>query len=104
MNTIRFNFADLCAFFGRYSSRLMVGLISTEGEAPEHVHQPHIIIKRDGAVVREYHSFDEINGDICLEVSEGGKPLSRYEPESASDPRRPYSLMVDIERDLHPEE
>jgi hypothetical protein len=104
MNTIRFDFDDLCAFFGRYSSRLMVGMISTDGEAPEHVHQPHIIIRRDGVVEREYHTWAEINGDICLEVFPEGKPLSRYRPESLGDPRRPFSMLVDIEKDLHPKE
>jgi hypothetical protein len=104
MNTIRFNFDDLCAFFSRYSSRLMVGMISTDGEAPEHVHQPHIIIKRNGVVEREYHTWAEINGDICLEVSPEGKPLSRYAPESPGDWRRPFSMLVDIEKDLHPKE
>jgi hypothetical protein len=104
MNTIRFSFEDLCAFFSRYSSRLMVGLISTDGEAPEHIHQPHIIIKRDGVVVREYHTWAEINGDICLEVFPEGKPLSRHTPESSGDWRRPFGMLVDIEKDLHPEE
>jgi len=104
MNTIHFNFEDLCAFFSKYSSRLMVGLISTDGEAPEHIHQPHIIIKRNGVVEREYHTFAEINGNICLEVFPEGKPLSRYTPESLGDPRRPYSMLVDIEKDLHPKE
>lgn len=104
MNTIRFSFDDLCAFFSRYSTRLMVGMISTDGEAPEHVHQPHIIIKRNGMVEREYHTWAEINGDICLEVFPEGKPLSRYTPESLSDWRRPFSMLVDIEKDLHPKE
>jgi hypothetical protein len=104
MNTIRFNFEDLCAFFSRYPERLMVGLISTDGEAPEHVHQPHIIIKRNGVVEREYHTFGEINGDICLEVFPEGKPLTRYMPQSPSDPRRPFNMLVDIEADLHPNE
>jgi hypothetical protein len=104
MNTIRFNFDDLCAFFSRYSSRLMVGMISTDGEAPEHVHQPHIIIIRNGVVEREYHTWDEINGDICLEMLPEGKPLSRYVPQSPSDWRRPYSMGVDLEKDLHPNE
>jgi hypothetical protein len=104
MNTVRFNFDDLCAFFSRYSSRLMVGMISTDGEPPEHVHQPHIIISRNGVVEREYHTWDEINGDICLEVSPNGKPLSHYEPQSPSDWRRPFSMGVDLEKDLHPTE
>ncbi|HKQ72231.1 MAG TPA: hypothetical protein VJ810_00790 [Blastocatellia bacterium] len=104
MNNIRFSFEDLCAFFSRYPSRLMVGLIPTDGEAPEHVHQPHIIIKRNGVVEREYHTWAEINGDILLEVSPEGKPLSRYTPESLGDPRRPFSILVDIEKDLHPKE
>ncbi len=104
MNTIRFNFDDLCAFFSRYTSRLMVGMISTDGEAPEHVHQPHIIIKRNGVVEREYHTWAEINGDILLEVFPEGKPLSRYKPQSRSDWRRPFSMLVDMEKDLHPNE
>jgi hypothetical protein len=104
MNKIRFSFEDLCAFFSRYPERLMVGLISTDGEAPEHIHQPHIIIKRDGVVEREYHTFAEINGDICLEVFPEGKPLSRYMPHSPSDPRRSFGMVVDIENDLHPKE
>jgi hypothetical protein len=104
MNTIRFNFDDLCAFFSRYSSRLMVGMISTDGEAPEHVHQPHIIIKRNGVVEREYHTWAKINGDILLEVFPEGKPLSRHTPESPSDPRRQFRMLVDIEKDLHPRE
>jgi hypothetical protein len=104
MNTIRFSFEDLCAFFSRYPERLMVGLISTEGEAPEHVHQPHIVIKRDGVVEREYHTFAEINGDICLEVFPEGKPLSRYVPQSPGDPRRSFDMLVDIEKALHPNE
>ncbi|MBO0857642.1 MAG: hypothetical protein J2P21_04145 [Chloracidobacterium sp.] len=104
MNTIRFNFDDLCAFFSRYSSRLLVGMISTDGEAPEHIHQPHIIIRRNGIVVGEYHSWTEINGDICLEVFPEGKPLSRYTPKSLGDWRRPLSMLVDIENDLHPKE
>jgi hypothetical protein len=104
MNTIRFSFADLCAFFSRYPERLMVGLLSTDGEAPEHVHQPHIIIKRDGEVEREYHTFAEINGDICLEVFPEGKSLSRYVPQSPSDYRRSFDMVVDLEKDLHPNE
>src|SRR5215813_1681950 len=104
MNNIRFSFEDLCAFFSRYTSRLMVGLISTDGEAPEHIHQPHIIIRRNGVVEREYHSWAEINGDICLEVFPESEPLSRYTPESPGDWRRPFSMLVDIEKDLHPKE
>jgi hypothetical protein len=104
MNTIRFNFDDLCVFFSRYTERLMVGMISTDEEAPEHVHQPHIIIKRDGVVEREYHTFAEINGEICLEVFPEGEPLSRYVPQSPSDPRCSFDMMVDLRKDLHPNE
>src|SRR5215470_6227233 len=104
MSNIRFSFEDLCAFFTRYPSRLMVGMIPTDGEAPENVHQPHIIISRNGVVEREYHTWAEINGDICLEVLPDGKPLSRYAPQSLSDWRRPFSMGIDIEKDLHPKE
>src|SRR5688572_17387107 len=101
MNTVRFISDDLCAFLSRYSSRLMVGMISTDGEAPEHVHQPHIIITRNGVVEREYHTWSEINGDICLEVFPESTPLSRYVSQSPSDWRRPFSLAVDVEKYLH---
>jgi hypothetical protein len=104
MNTIRFKFDDLCIFFSRYSSRLLVGMISTDGEAPEHIHKPHIIITRNGAPEREYHDWAEINGEILLEVLPEGKPLSRYKPKSRSDWRRPFSMLVDIDKDLHPNE
>jgi len=104
MNTIRFSFEDLCAFFSRYPERLMVGLISTDDEEPENVHQPHLIIKRNGLIEREYHNFAEVSGDICLEVFPEGKPLTRYQSQALSDPRRPFSMLVDLERDLHPQE
>ena len=104
MSTIKFTFEDLCAFFTRYSSRLLVGMIATDGEAPENSHQPRIIIKENGVNKREYRGFAEINGDISLEVLPKGRPLSRHVPSSARDPRRPFSLLVDIEKDLHPKE
>jgi hypothetical protein len=104
MNTIRFRFEDLCAFFSKYNSRVMVGFISTEDEAPEDNHQPRITIKRNGVVERIYQSFAEINGDILLEVFPEGKPLSRYTPQSFGDPHRPLNMLVDIEKDLHPQE
>jgi len=104
MNTIRFSFEDLCAFFSRYTDRLLVGLISTDGEAPEHIHQPHIIIRRNGVVEREYHTFAEVSGEICLEVFPEAKPLSRYLPLSPGDSRRSFALSVDIGKDLHPNE
>lgn len=104
MNTIRFRFDDLCAFFTRYQSRLMVGMIPTEGEAPEHVHQPKITIRQDGMVKREYRGFEEISGDISLDVFPRGEPLTRHAPRSARDPRKPFDLLVDIENDLYPKE
>jgi hypothetical protein len=82
----------------------MVGLISTDGESPEHVHEPRIIIKRNGVVEREFHTFAEINGDIVLEVFPEGKPLSRYTPQSPGDPCRPFSMLIDVENALHPQE
>ncbi|MBO0800488.1 MAG: hypothetical protein J2P31_16845, partial [Blastocatellia bacterium] len=103
-NTIRFSFEDLCAFFSRYTDRLMVGMISTEGEAPEDVHAPRIVIKRDGVVVHEYRGWSEVNGDICLEVYPEGEALRRYQPQWSGDPRRPIGMLLDIEKDLHPSE
>jgi hypothetical protein len=101
MSTITFTFEDLCAFFTRYPSRLMVGMIATDNEAPEDVHRPHIIIKENGVVKREYHEFAEINGDISLDVYPKGKPLTHHVSRSARDPRKSFDLVVDIEKDLY---
>jgi hypothetical protein len=79
-------------------------MISTEGEAPEDVHRPYIVIKENGVVVREYHDFTEINGDITLDVYPKGKPFKRYIPKSARDPRQSPKLIVDIEKQLYPRE
>ena len=103
MSTIKFTFGDLCAFFTRNSSRLMVGLISTDHEEPKHVHHPRITIKQNGVTQRIYREFVEINGDIWLEVRKG-RPHSRHNQRSANDPRLPASLLVDIEKQLHPKE
>src|SRR5262245_55682248 len=102
MSTISFEFEDLCAFFTKDSTRLMVGMISTDDEAPEDIHRPHIIIKENGVVKREYHDFTEIKGDIILEVYPKGKPFKRYTPKSARDPRQSPNLIVDVEKQLYP--
>ncbi len=101
MSTINFTFEDLCAFFTKYPSRLMVGMIATDNEAPEDIHRPHIVIKENGVVRREYHDFAEINGDISLDVYPKGKPLSYHTPRSARDPRQSFDMVVDIEKDLY---
>lgn len=101
MSTINFTFEDLCAFFTRYPSRLMVGMIATDNEAPEDVHRPHIVIRENGVIRREYQEFAEINGDISLDVYPQGKPLTRRFSPSARDPRQPFDLVVDIEKDLY---
>ncbi len=46
MSTIRIHFDDLCAFFTKYPERLMVGMMPTEGEGAEPVHEPHVVILR----------------------------------------------------------
>lgn len=102
MSTIHFTFEDLCAFFTRYPSRLMVGMISTENEAPQDIHRPSIVIKENGVVKREYHDFSEINGDITLDVYPKGESFKRYVPRSARDPRQSFDLVVDIEKQLYP--
>jgi hypothetical protein len=102
MSTINFTFEDLCAFFTKYPSRLMVGMISTEGEAPEDVHRPHIIIKENGVVKREYRDFAEVHGDITLDVYPKGEPFKRHTPKSARDPRQSPGFLVDIEKQLYP--
>jgi hypothetical protein len=101
LSTISFTFEDLCALFTKYPSRLMVGMISTDSEAPEHVHRPHIAIKQNGVVKREYRGFDEVHGDITLDVHPKGRPLSRHTPRSGRDRRQPFNLVVDIEKQLY---
>lgn len=102
MSTIRFTFEDLLAFFTKYPSRLMVGMIATDKAAPEDVHQPHIVIKENGVVKREYRSFAEVNGDISLDVYPEAEPLKHYTPRSARDPRQSFDTVVDIENHLYP--
>ncbi len=69
MSKIRIHFDDLCAFFTKYPERLMVGMMPTEGDGAEHRHEPHVVIRQGGVVVREYRGFDEVHGDISLRVS-----------------------------------
>lgn len=102
MSTIRFTFEDLLAFFTKYPGRLMVGMIATDKEAPEDVHQPHIVIKENGVVKREYRNFAEINGDISLDVYPETEPLKDHAPRSARDPRQSFDKVVDIEKHLYP--
>lgn len=102
MSTIRFTFEDLCAFFTKYPSRLMVGMIATDNEAPEDIHSPHIVIKENGVVKREYQDFAEINGDITLDVYPKGERFTHYAPRSARDPRQSFNSVVDIEKQLYP--
>ena len=104
MSTISFEFEDLCAFFTKDPTRLMVGMISTDNEAPENVHRPHIIIKENGVVRREYHNFSEINGDISLDVYPESKPFVHHTPRSGRDPRQSFGMAVDIQKDLYPGE
>ncbi|MEP7338216.1 MAG: hypothetical protein ABI977_10765 [Acidobacteriota bacterium] len=104
MSTISFEFEDLCAFFTKDPTRLMVGLISTDNEAPQDVHRPHIIIKENGVVRREYHNFSEINGDISVDVYPESKPFTHYTPRSARASRQSFDTVVDIQKDLYPGE
>ncbi|MGE0886397.1 MAG: hypothetical protein AB7P14_22915 [Blastocatellales bacterium] len=102
MSTISFTFEDLCAFFTKYPSRLMVGLIPTDNEAPEDIHRPHIIIKENGVVKKEYHEFSEINGDISLDVYPKADPLTYHVPRSSRDSRHSFDTVVDLEKQLYP--
>jgi hypothetical protein len=79
-------------------------MISTEDEAPEDVHRPHIIIKENGVVKREYRDFAEIRGDITLDVYPKGEPFKRHTPKSSRDPRQSPDQIVDIEKHLYPRE
>lgn len=104
MSKISFTFEDLCAFFTKYPSRLMVGLISTDNEAPQDVHQPHILIKENGILRKEYHNFSEVNGDIRLDVYPAPSPLVHYQPKSTKDKRQSFDSVVDLENQLYPNE
>lgn len=103
MSTINFTFEDLCAFFTKHPSRLMVGMIATDNEAPQDVHHPHIVIKENGVVRREYNGFSEINGDISLDVYPKSEPLKHYTPRSPRDKRQSFNTVVDFEKQLYPE-
>lgn len=102
MSKISFEFEDLCAFFTKDPSRLMVGMISTDNEVPENVHRPHIIIRENGVIRREYHNFSEINGDISLDVYPESQPFTYHIPRSARDPRQSFDSAVDIQKHLYP--
>ena len=104
MGTINFTFEDLCAFFTSRPSRLMVGMIATDGEAPENVHRPTITVKEGGVVKREYSGFEEVHGDITLDVFPKGRPFSRLAAPVKRDRRHPFDKVVDIERQLYPGE
>ncbi len=104
MSTIRILFDDLCAFFTKYPDRLMVGMIPTDDAAPEHRHQPYIVIRQAGVVLREYQGFDAVNGDISLRVFPQGDPLKRHTDVREGDPRKPFALLVDIENDIYPDQ
>lgn len=103
MSTINFTFEDLCAFFTKHPSRLMVGMIATDNEAPQDVHSPHIVIKENGVVRKEYNGFSQINGDISLDVYPESQPLTHYIPRSPRDKRQSFNTVVDFEKQLYPE-
>lgn len=100
---INFTFEDLCAFFTKHPSRVMVGMISTDNEAPQDVHSPHIVIKENGVVKRKYEGFSEINGDISLDVYPESSPLTHYSPRSPRDKRQSFNTVVDFEKQLYPD-
>ena len=102
MSKISFTFEDLCAFFTKHKSRLMVGLIATDNEAPQDIHQPHIVIKENGVIRKEYYGFDEINGDISLDVYPQPSPFTHYEAKSSRDKRQSFSSVVDFNEQLYP--
>lgn len=102
MGTIRFTFDDLCAFFTSLMPHVMVGLIDTSDAPPQDIHHSHIIIEEEGgAIVGEYHGFnyhgyEQIYGDIFLDVFPATAPLKFYEPPATtihSDTRQPFNTM-----------
>lgn len=103
MSKISFTFEDLCAFFTKHSSRIMVGMISTDNEAPQDIHRPHITIMENGVVKRKYTGFSEINGDISLDVYPKAEPLTHYTPRSSRDKRQSFDSVVDFEKQLYPD-
>ena len=111
MSTIKFTFSDLCAFFSRYPSRVMVGLISTGDQADEHVHEARITIRQDGVEKRVYEGFEQINGDITLDVHPKSAGLPHTRPNSVpkrqakngrqGEQRYPYNLVMSIDKTLY---
>ena len=104
MSAVSFTFEDLCAFFTKYPSRLMVGMIATDNESPQDIHQPHIVIKENGVIRREYHGFSEINGDIIFDVYPASTPLTHYKSKSSRDKKQSFKSVIDFEKDLYPKD
>jgi hypothetical protein len=107
MSTITFNFEDLCAFFtSKLHHRLMVGLIDNRGSdwsVPQRdVHQPLVKIKEVGGdVIRQYYGFDQVHGDIFLDLYQGASPHVLSELTEDDGRRHPFNLLVDIEKTLY---
>jgi hypothetical protein len=108
MSAITFTFEDLCAFFTRkLPRRLMVGLIDNRGSSArvptEDIHQPFIVIREVGGdIVKQYQGFDQVNGDIFLDLHQGSSPHIISELMKEDGLRRPFSYLVDIENELYP--
>ncbi|MGE0132979.1 MAG: hypothetical protein AB7U82_33300 [Blastocatellales bacterium] len=108
MNTITLVFEDLCAIFAsKLPRQLMVGLIdnkATSESVPEDdVHQPSIVIREVGGdLVKQYQSFDQINGNIFLDLDRGSASHLLSEQTVGDGLRHPFKHLVDIEKELYP--
>ncbi|HKQ76661.1 MAG TPA: hypothetical protein VJ810_23400 [Blastocatellia bacterium] len=107
MSKITIVFDDLCTFFtSKLPHQLMVGLIDNKGTAqsvpPEDVHQPFITIREVGGdIVKQYFGFDQVEGDIFLDLHQGSLPHTLSELTADDGSRHPFNYLVDIERELY---
>jgi hypothetical protein len=109
MSKITIAFDDLCTFFtSKLPHQVMVGLIDNKETAqsvpPEDVHQPFLTIREVGGdIVKQYSGFDQVQGDIFLDLHQGS--LAHILSELTTDDgwRHPFSYLVDIERELYKE-
>ncbi|MGH9842338.1 MAG: hypothetical protein ACREEM_26620 [Blastocatellia bacterium] len=111
MSKITIEFEDLCAFFpAKLPHQLMVGLINNQKHdptvLPDDAHEPFIIIREIGGdIVKQYRGFEEVSGDISLEVDQGNLPhgITQLNTEDAANKRYPFDRLIDIEGTLYPD-
>src|SRR5262249_7212504 len=82
----------------------MVGLIDNHksAQSDKDVHQPLITIKEVGGdVIRKYYGFDQVQGDVFLDLYQGDSPHVMSQLTMEDGQRHPFDLLIDIEKTLY---